>query len=179
MRPLLDLGCREPFGRLPTMRWSPGTGLTLRSRWEPLLSGGSIVVLPGRATGVPLHSGPHRSQADNHGQCRSSLDLRSSLPSQVTILPDLAWRAGARLVQACIGLAVPGRPIGPWSRRTGAPQASATGRDGPPMLTRLLTARAATRRDMATQGGTTRGHPPRSKPGGGQERTVQHSAWAI
>jgi hypothetical protein len=31
--------------------------------------------------------------------------------------------------QAGIGLAVPGRPIGPWSRRTGAPQASATGRD--------------------------------------------------
>ena len=28
-----------------------------------------------------------------------------------------------------IGLAVPGRPIGPWSRRTGAPQASATRRD--------------------------------------------------
>ena len=27
-----------------------------------------------------------------------------------------------------IGLAVPGRPIGPWSRRTGAPEASATGR---------------------------------------------------
>jgi hypothetical protein len=28
MRPLLDLGCRQPFGLLPTMRWSPGTGLT-------------------------------------------------------------------------------------------------------------------------------------------------------
>jgi hypothetical protein len=27
---------------------------------------------------------------------------------------------------------VPGRPIGPWSRRTGAPQASATGRDRSP-----------------------------------------------
>jgi hypothetical protein len=33
------------------------------------------------------------------------------------------------LVEARIGLAVPGRPIGPWPRRTGAPQASATGRD--------------------------------------------------
>jgi len=32
-------------------------------------------------------------------------------------------------VMAWIGLAVPGRPIGPWSRRTGAPEASATGRD--------------------------------------------------
>src|SRR5512133_3812925 len=29
-----------------------------------------------------------------------------------------------------IGLAVPGRPIGPWSRRTGAPKASATRRFG-------------------------------------------------
>jgi hypothetical protein len=31
--------------------------------------------------------------------------------------------------KARIGLAVPGRPIGPWSRRTGAPEASATRRD--------------------------------------------------
>jgi hypothetical protein len=31
-----------------------------------------------------------------------------------------------------IGLAVPGRPTGPWSRRTGAPRASATGRDRSP-----------------------------------------------
>jgi hypothetical protein len=37
-----------------------------------------------------------------------------------------------RLAQACIGLAVPGRPIGPWSRRTGAPKASATRRDRSP-----------------------------------------------
>jgi hypothetical protein len=31
-----------------------------------------------------------------------------------------------KVVKACIGLAVPGRPIGPWSRRTGSPEASAT-----------------------------------------------------
>ena len=31
-----------------------------------------------------------------------------------------------------IGLAVPGRPIGPWPRRTGAPEASATRRDWRP-----------------------------------------------
>jgi hypothetical protein len=35
-----------------------------------------------------------------------------------------------------IDLAVPGRPIGPWSRRTGAPEASATGRDRTPPLVR-------------------------------------------
>jgi hypothetical protein len=38
----------------------------------------------------------------------------------------------AKRTTALIGLAVPGRPIGPWSRRTGAPQASATGRDRSP-----------------------------------------------
>ena len=32
-----------------------------------------------------------------------------------------------------IGLAVPGRPIGLWSRRTGAPKASATRRDRTPV----------------------------------------------
>jgi hypothetical protein len=26
------------------------------------------------------------------------------------------------MVEACTGLAVPGRPIGPWSQRTGAPE---------------------------------------------------------
>ena len=30
-----------------------------------------------------------------------------------------------------IGLAVPGRPIGPWSRRTAAPEASGTRQDRP------------------------------------------------
>jgi hypothetical protein len=60
----------------------------------------------------------------------SQLDLDRSLSSQVTAAPDLALGAGGQLVEACIGLAVPGRPIGPWSPRTGAPKASATGRDG-------------------------------------------------
>jgi hypothetical protein len=36
------------------------------------------------------------------------------------------------LAEALIGLAVPGRPIGPWSRRTGAPEASATDGTGTP-----------------------------------------------
>jgi hypothetical protein len=62
------------------------------------------------------------------------------------------------MVEACIGLAVPGRPIGPWSRRTGAPEASATGRDRTPMLTRLLTGRVATPRDERMQDGTAQRH---------------------
>jgi hypothetical protein len=58
------------------------------------------------------------------------------------------------MVEACIGLAAPGRPIGPWSRRTGAPQASATGRDRNPSL---LTACS---RDHPTPAGTARDHYP-------------------
>jgi hypothetical protein len=58
-------------------------------------------------------------------------------------------------LDAGIGLAVPGRPIGPWSRRTGAPEASATGRNRNRMLTRLLTGRATTPRDERAQDGTT------------------------
>jgi hypothetical protein len=69
-----------------------------------------------------IHSSPERSRADNHGQRQSCCDLRRSPPSQVTIWPDLALGAGGHMVEACIGLAVPGRPIGPWSRRTGAPE---------------------------------------------------------
>jgi hypothetical protein len=84
----------------------------------------------------------------------------------------LAWAtAGARgerqvpagLLDACIGLAVPGRPIGPCSRRTGAPKASATGRDRTPMLTRLLTRRATRPRDERVQDGTTLWHLPTVK----------------
>jgi hypothetical protein len=50
---------------------------------------------------------------------------------------DLGWGSRPKLhgmqgVRARIGLAAPGRPIGPWSRRTGAPKASATRRDRSP-----------------------------------------------
>jgi hypothetical protein len=36
---------------------------------------------------------------------------------------------------ACLALPCPARPIGPWSRRTGAPKASATRRDRDPWST--------------------------------------------
>jgi hypothetical protein len=38
-------------------------------------------------------------------------------------------RSASPILRLGIGLAVSGRPIGPWSQRTGAPQASATRRD--------------------------------------------------
>jgi hypothetical protein len=43
-----------------------------------------------------------------------------------------------------IGLAVPGRPIGLWSWRTGAPEASATGRDRTPTGPRWVRMRSGT-----------------------------------
>jgi hypothetical protein len=69
-----------------------------------------------------IHSSPERSRADNHGQPRSSFDLRRSPSSRVTAAPDLALGAGDRLVEACIGLAVSGRPI--WSLVAEDPSAS-------------------------------------------------------
>ena len=75
---------------------------------------------PGRATSVPfttVPTGPQRTLTDNTTRGR---ELHRPLSPQVAILPDLALQARGRLVEACIGLAVPGRPIGHWSRRTGA-----------------------------------------------------------
>jgi hypothetical protein len=60
-----------------------------------------------------IPSGPDRSRVDNHGQPRSSLDLRRSPSPQVTILADLALQARGRLVEACISIPLllpPGRP---------------------------------------------------------------------
>jgi hypothetical protein len=53
-------------------------------------------------------------------------------PDSSTRKSRQAVGAADRRSRAFIGLAVPGRPIGPWSRRTGAPEASATGRDRSP-----------------------------------------------
>jgi hypothetical protein len=83
-----------------------------------------------------IHSGLDRCRAVTHGQQHGGFHRCRSMSSQAAILPDLALQARGRLVEGCIGLAVPGRPIGPWSRRTGAPQASATGRDRNPGCSR-------------------------------------------
>ena len=61
------------------------------------------------------------------------------------------WRSHATVG---IGLAVPGRPIGPWSRRTGAPEASATGRDRASRVeVALVRAGSARHREAAVRGG--------------------------
>jgi hypothetical protein len=63
-------------------------------------------------------------------------------------LPEAShvWHRPGNTSPLDIGLAVPSRPIGPWSRRTGAPEASATLRDrelnrGRVEVTRHLVAR--------------------------------------
>jgi hypothetical protein len=88
---------------------------------------------------------PHRSRRPCHPHATSSGHQRYPAVSHVTpkgslsglFAPDQRERSrpklhGMKVVKACIGLAVPGRPIGPWSRRTGAPEASTTRRDRNP-----------------------------------------------
>jgi hypothetical protein len=56
--------------------------------------------------------GQQRSQADSRDLAMTSANALEQQRSR--------WHAvyGMQEVPACIGLAVPGRPIGPWSRRT-------------------------------------------------------------
>jgi hypothetical protein len=72
--------------------------------------------------------------------------------------------------RASIGLAVPAQPIGPWSRRTGAPKASATGRDrNPESAHALLTRPSDTGRNSA-------GKPPVGEAKAHLEGPVQRHA---
>jgi len=68
---------------------------------------------------VAVNPGELRTSASRF-TCANAFDLHLSRRHAVN---------GSKEVKALIGLAVPDRPIGPWSRRTGAPEASATGRD--------------------------------------------------
>jgi hypothetical protein len=71
-----------------------------------------------------------RSTTVNHGAQRPTRSAARQ-PQPAVIRPQVRIY-GMQGVKAWIGLAVPGRPIDPWSRRTGAPQASATRRDRNP-----------------------------------------------
>ena len=57
----------------------------------------SVVELAERATSVPFTAVTTGPERDNHGQHQGALDLRRSLPSQVTIALDLALGAGSRI----------------------------------------------------------------------------------
>ena len=64
--------------------------LTLWASWEPSPSGGSLVVLAGRATSVPftaVMTGPERTTTDNKKRLRPTVFL---FP-QVEILPIWLW----------------------------------------------------------------------------------------
>jgi hypothetical protein len=80
-------------------------------------------------------NGLERTATDNHARPRPA----PFSPSQVTAAAERALGARGRLAKALISLAVPASRSGPWSQRTGVPQASATGRDKRPMLTGLPT----------------------------------------
>jgi hypothetical protein len=83
-------------------------------------------------------------------------------------------------VEACIGLAVPGRPIGPWSRRTGAPEASATGRDRNPRCSRDCSQDTPRHPGMNEyRMGQGFGVCPARRPGRREESTSHHTAQAI
>jgi hypothetical protein len=62
------------------------------------------------------------------------------------------------------GLAVPGRPIGPWSRRTRAPEASATRRDRSPSGTRWVHAEPAGKGLQRARAVTTGAKEPQVRP---------------
>jgi len=69
---------------------------------------------------------------DTKGQQRSQADSRDLAMTSANALEQQRSRRHAvscKGIKALIGLAVPGPPIGPWSRKTGAPGASATGWD--------------------------------------------------
>jgi hypothetical protein len=170
----LPIRCREPSGLLPTRRRITRTG-------SPSGRSGS------RRRQVRASSSSALRQRASCGQGyrrevtepahRFDVNLRS-------LALGKAWSRKPRATlgdpRANIGLAVPGRPIGPWSRRTGAPQASATGRDRNSRCSRDCS------RDVPQLPGM-RGYRmrrrcgarPACRPGRGQERTGQHTAWAI
>jgi hypothetical protein len=77
---------------------------------------------------TPVLNSPQRTTMDNRGA--------ASTYAVPILAGDGSARYGFRirgpLVEACIGLAVPGRPIGPKSRRTGA--GGVRDRTGPNLL---------------------------------------------
>jgi hypothetical protein len=87
---------------------------------RPTLPRCTHVVLDGRATSAPFAAVTTAPE----GTPRTTLRWRACV---IRRLPSPRPRSGSlgvgvRLPEARIGLAVPGRPIGPWSRRTGAPR---------------------------------------------------------
>ena len=118
-----------------------------------------------------IHTSHERYPADNHGQHRSGRNVHHSLPRPGS---DPARTGFGSRGSVGRGLYRPCRAR-PADRslvaEDGAPEASATGRTGTPMLTRLLTGRTATPWDERVQDRTTLLRQPSSK---AQERSGKH-----
>ena len=136
-------------------------GLTLGSRWS--YAAMACQVAHAACHKRAIHSGLDRSGGQQR-TTQGGLNLQSSRPSQVMIPSHLALGSRGSLGQ---GLHRPCRAR-PADRSLAAEDRSAGGvRDRtepkPPMLTRLLTGRAATPRGERVQDGTTQRHPPSSE----------------
>jgi hypothetical protein len=121
-----------------------------------------------------------RSTSDNHGQpWASSVQLSGPFwPSMAghghqPIRSDTEEDTGSGLDRAC---RTAGRS-GPWSRRTGAPEASATGRDRNPRCSRDCSRDGPRHPGMSGyRMGRRCDIRPAQRPGRGQKRTSQHTA---
>jgi hypothetical protein len=70
----LPPGCREPFGLLPTRRWSPRASLPLRPSREPSPTAGAIAARTGRATNVRCRAWANRSSPTMRAKRAPTLD---------------------------------------------------------------------------------------------------------
>jgi hypothetical protein len=86
-------------------------------------------ILAGPCHDRATRSSHERSRAVSHRQHRSGLDQRILLPSQVRNPRNLALQQVVDQSRLASALPCPAGRSGPWSRRTGAPKASATRRD--------------------------------------------------
>jgi hypothetical protein len=119
------------------------------SLWNRLTSPGSSARSAERPIGATCSSRSTRCVTPTPSpSSRRSSSAATVLPSSRSRSPSRARRLHRHTrPPAGIGLAMPGRPIRSLSRRTGAPQASATAETGTPMLTRLPARPATTPRD--------------------------------
>jgi hypothetical protein len=87
-------GLGKPCGLLPTRQWSSWTGPTNRRGWGIGVTKywGSSLPCHKRA----MHSSPHRSPRDSHGQRPRDATCIVPRSPGVMILPDLALQAGGQ-----------------------------------------------------------------------------------
>ena len=110
------VGSLDPWPTSLALSLAPGGLSACHGVHRPPVPRAGQTARPGNRKGQHHDRGQRQLRRQPHRR------PRGPLPTVIIRDHELGW-SGAR-----IDLAVPGRPIGPWSRRTGAPQASATGR---------------------------------------------------